>query len=117
MEIIAAEALQRLWQPMKHRFDDLDDERACTRCGARALDAAEGPIGCEAPPEGNTGAYHGFALTPVEQALGVTQAEKAKHFIEILNGPLEHFHGCRRRWQAVVEDRALARFERRQPRL
>lgn len=57
---------------------DFGEDDICVRCGAALSDAMQAPIGCEAGPEGNPAGYLGLALTPEEQARGVTFAEKAE---------------------------------------
>lgn len=58
-----------------HFFDDYTD--MCVHCGAVREDAGM-DIGCEAGPEGNPDWYFGLALTPAEQAAGMTSVEKAR---------------------------------------
>jgi hypothetical protein len=72
-----AAAYEKHWGRPKqyHEFDD--DFDYCTRCGLSSEEAVRGgEIGCEATPEGNVSGYPGLALTPEEQAQGVTLIEK-----------------------------------------
>jgi hypothetical protein len=96
---------------MKHRFTTSDGESHCERCGALEEDARNSRIGCEAPPEGNEHGYLGFALTPVEQALGISPAAKATALVTMWT-PNAEFEERLATWNADVEARALARIER-----
>lgn len=97
---------------MKHHFADSDGESRCERCGALEEDARKARIGCEAPDEGNEPGYLGFALTPVEQALGISQSAKATALITMWT-PNSEFEERLATWNADVEARALARLEGR----
>lgn len=108
-------ALQSLWHPMKHIFDRSDGGSFCSRCGAVEEDARYGAIGCEASPLGNEPGYHGFALTPIEQALGIALAEKATALANSWT-PTGEFEARLSIWNDEIEARALGRAKRRRPR-
>lgn len=111
----AEEAKRVLWQAMEHQFEGGEEQEMCSRCGALAPDAEKAHIGCEAPAEGNDQAYLGFALTPVEQALGTTLAEKASALANTWT-PTGEFEERLATWNAEIEARALAGAKLQRPR-
>jgi hypothetical protein len=92
-----------------HVVEDADDDaRAmhCIHCGASGMGLFE-DIGCDAPASGNDLAAFTFALTPIEQALGVTMREKAAALLPDRNTDL--WVARTATWNAELAARALLR--------
>lgn len=64
--------------PRKHHWVGAGDDDFCNNCGLDMTDNQE-PTGCEAPPEGNSLAYVGTALTPIEQELDLRREKMRFH--------------------------------------
>jgi hypothetical protein len=76
---VEAELYEKRWGRPKQQHeweDDGDGGFYCVKCSAVTEDAYYGDTGCEASPEGNPPWYAGFALTPEEQAQGITTVQK-----------------------------------------